>query len=320
MTEATTNCVICTTERASAIGYLCIGHHQRFADMLREVEDEVCRLDARPSMQQQTGSSGGTLASHRTPVRLDVLVHNDPRSRPAGTRPMGPACITCWHDTCADVHAWLDAYDANALETLSIIDVLGSWARLVREERDLTPPAAVTVSGERDLLTRQLDWIAEQPWVDEAYGDVRTLLGQLRITNGTGPDKPHCRCPVILEGEFCRGNVWVHDELQPVWRRYPDRCAQTWEQAPGAAVCDTCGSSWVTEADKARLKRMTDSAAVAAARPVTEDGRPMLTAEELVAKGHVSSVNNVRVRAHRLGIVSVDGHYDPAPFLDKATA
>lgn len=299
MSDPTARCVICTTERASVIGHLCIGHHQRLADMLREVEEQATLLDARPSMQQQMGSGGSRLASERAPVRLEVLVHTD-RRRGTGKS-----------ETDDDAHA--------AGSTLPILDVLGSWARLVREERELSAPERVTVSGERDLLTRQLDWIAAQPWVDEAYSDVRTLLGQLRIANGTGPDKPHCRCPVILEGEFCRGNVWVHDELQPVWRRYPDRCAQTWEQAPGAAVCDTCGSSWVTEADKARLKRMTDGAAAEASRPVTEDGRPMLTAEEVVERGLAKTATAVRKTASRAGVLSVRGHYDPALF-DKATA
>lgn len=312
-------CVICTKERQASIGFLCAGHFARLAEMLREVEEQAFQLDARPSMQQTLDGSGGSLPSHRTPARLDVLVHNDPRSRPAGTRLPGPACVSCWHDTCTDIRAWLDAYDANALETLSILDVLHSWARITREERDLSQPETITVSGERDLLTRQLDWVAEQAWVDEAYGDFRTLLGQLRLINGTGPERPHCRCPVILEGEFCRGNVWVHDELQPVWRRYPDRCSQTWEQAPGAAICDTCGSSWVTESDKARLKRMTDGAAREDARPRTEDGRAMLTTEELISQGMARSAQSVRKAASRAGVLSVRGHYDPALF-DKATA
>lgn len=319
MNETTTNCVIGSKPHGTARGYLCSSHFDRLAMMLRDVEDEALNLDARPSMQQLMDGGGGTLPSHRAPVRLDVLVHNDQRSRPAGERPPGPACVSCWHGSCTDIRAWLDAYDANAHKTLSILDVLHSWARVTREERDLTDPAEITVSGERDTLTRHLEWVAAQPWVDEMFADVKTLLGQLVALNGTGPDKPHCRCPVVIDGDACRGNVWIHDELQPVWRRYLDRCSRTWEYAPGAAVCDTCGSSWSTAADKARLKRMVEDAEAEGLRPRTEDGRPMLTAEELVTRGLAKSPISVRKAASRAGVSAMRGHYDPAIF-GKATA
>jgi hypothetical protein len=292
-------CVVCTKERQASIGHLCAGHFARLAEMLREIEAEACHLDARPSMQQTMDSGGGTLPSHRSPARLDVLVHTD-RRRGTGKS-----------ETDDDALA--------AGSTLPILDVLGSWARLVREDRELSWPREVTVTGERDFLTRQLDWIAAQDWVDEMFSDVRQLLGQLRIANDHTPDKPHCRCPVIADGEVCRGSVWVHDEMQPVWRRYPDRCSRTWEQAPGSAVCDTCGSSWKTDGDKARLKRMVDDQAAEDARPKTEDGQRMLTAQELVEAGLARSAHSVRKAASRAGVLSVRGHYDPDLF-DKATA
>lgn len=315
-----TGCVICTSKpREASHGYLCGGHFQRLAETLRSIEDEAAIMSAVPSFQQNTGNGSGTPAFTRAPVRLNVLVHNDPRSRQAGTRPPGPACPSCWHDTCTDIRAWLDAYDAQATDILAVLDVIGSWARVVRDERKLTAEGRATVTTERAVLTRHLDWVAEQPWCDEMYGDVRTLLAQLRQVNGTGSDKPYCDCPVINGTQPCPGSVWVHDEPQPVWRRYPDRCSQTWEQAPGAAVCDSCGSTWTTESDKARLKRMVADAAAEKIRPHTGDGRPMLTAQELVDRGYAPSLVAVRVYAHRRGTVAVHGHYDPVLF-DKATA
>lgn len=110
-------CVVCTKERQASIGHLCAGHFARLAEMLREIEAEACHLDARPSMQQTMDSGGGTLPSHRSPARLDVLVHTDYR------RGTGKS------ETDDDALA--------AGSTLPILDVLHSWARVVREDRGL---------------------------------------------------------------------------------------------------------------------------------------------------------------------------------------
>jgi hypothetical protein len=293
-------CVVHNNPAEARHGLLCSVHFDRLADMLREVEEEAAILSAMPSMAIRTGSGGGSLASTRAPARLDVLVHLDHR------RGTGRS------ETEDDALA--------AGQTLPILDVLHSWARIVREERNYASRGAVTISGERDTLTRALDWIAEQPWVDECFQDVRQLVGQLKAANGHRADKPYSRCPTVIGGHPCTGEVWIRDESQFVWRLFSDRCAKQWESAPGAAVCDTCGAAWATDGDKARLKRMVDDMAAEMARPRTEDGRRMLTAQELVAHGVVSTINNVRVKVHRLGIVAVDGHYDPELFRDKATA
>lgn len=301
MTEpSTTRCVVCTKPREARVGLLCFFHFDHLAEMLREVEEQAALLSAMPSMAIRTGSGGGSLASERAPARLDVLVHLDHR-RGTGKSENDDDALA-------------------AGKTLPVLDVLHSWARVVVEERALTPRETVTVAGERDTLTRALDWVAAQPWVDECYDDLRHLVGQLKAANGHRADRPYSRCPSIVNGQNCTGDVWLRDEAQSVWRIYTDRCAQTWEEAPGAAVCDMCGAIWSTDADKARLKRMVDDMAADLARPRTDDGRTMLTAKELVAQGYVSTVSNVRVKAHRLGMVAVNGHYDPNGFVDKATA
>jgi hypothetical protein len=283
-------CVVHSKPAEARHGLLCTVHFDRLADMLREIEDEAAMLSAVPSMAIRTGSGGGSLASTRSPARLDVLVHTDHR------RGTGKS------ETEDDALA--------AGRTLPILDVLHSWARVVREERNLSDVGAVTISGERDVLTRALDWIAEQPWCDEMYTDVRQLVGQLKAANGHRADKPFSRCPAVIGAHLCTGEVWIRDEAQFVWRLMPDRCARQWEQAPGAAVCDTCGTAWVTDGDKARLKRMVDDMATEMARPMTEDGRRMLTAEELVANGYAPTVNAIRIIATRKRIPNVRGHYD----------
>jgi hypothetical protein len=262
--------------------------------MLRDIEDEAAVLSSVPSMQSRPGNRGASLASERSPARLEAVVANDPRrGKPSKA---------------------VDRYDPWAFdETVSVLDVLHGWGRIIREERHITPPEQVMVSGEVDLWVRQLQWISEQPWIDEAYRDLTTLLGQLRAANGHRADRPYSKCPRDVDGDLCPGDVWVQDELQPVWRRYPDRCERTWEQAPGAAVCDTCGAAWVTEGDKARLKLMVEDRAAELARPRTSDGRPMMTAHEIAAKLG-KTVNAVRIVASRERLVSVDGHYDPQAF------
>jgi hypothetical protein len=305
-------CVIGSKIHRADHGYVCVSHETILRNTLREIEFEAEHLDATPSMAIRLGNGHGGLASEQANGRLTVVAMNDKRTTPHGARPAGPACHSCWHDTCMIIRRWQDALDSQALEIMSVLGTLHEWGRIVREERQMAGPEHITISGERDWLDRQMRWIVEQPWVDELYTDARKLLGQLHGANATGPDKPYCACPVITNAARCRGEVWVHDELQPVWRRYLDRCAATWEQAPGAAVCDTCGATWETDGDKARLKRMVEDAADELARPCTDDGTLMRTAEELASDLGLK-VTAVRMRLSRAGAKAVHGsYYDPA--------
>ena len=91
--------------------------------------------------------------------------------------------------------------------------------------------------------------------------------------------------------------------------------------APAGPIrCQRCGATWATREDEARLRVMRADVARDALRPRTDDGRPMLTAAELVDRGLVSSISNVRVIAHRRRIPSVRGHYDPDAFPQRVTA
>lgn len=164
-----------------------------------------------------------------------------------------------------------------------------------------------TVTTEANLLLTHLDWIARQPWADELYAEVRQVLEQVRAANGTGADRPVAACPAVTGDGLCGGRVWVRDELRMVWRRWPDRCTATHEAAPGALVCDKCGASWDSDAERARFRRMTHSAVYR-----TADGTPMMTAQELVDAGLAPSVKAVHKRASRAGVRAVDGYYDPA--------
>jgi hypothetical protein len=209
-------CVICAREAEH--GYLCVGCFERVAEWLHDVENEAAILSAVKSMAIATGNRGAGLASQRSPARLDVVVLTDPRSYPYAPRTNGPACRDCWHGTCMAMRAWENARAAQADGLLSIFGVLGSWARLVREERNLEWPAEVTVTSERRTLSSHLDWVSDQPWVDEFVGDLRTLRTQLKAANGTNEPrkKPVGICPTLLASGECGGRLWPNERLGEV--------------------------------------------------------------------------------------------------------
>lgn len=285
-------CVIGESKHEADHGYLCDHHYGTFRRTLAELETEAAILSVMPSLQQRSGSPSGAPAFTRAPARIDVICMTDPRR---GELP--------WS---AD-----DFDDLGLDDTPSVLETLHSWARMVREEQKIGPPERITVSGERDLLDRQLPWMAEQPWIDELHGDMRKLLGQVRAANGTSNPRPIAQCPQ------CGGAVWRRDTWRTVWRVQPDRCERENIAAPdGPAYCENCNAHWDDANDMQRL----ELAEELRRRPHTSDGRPMSTAKEIVAAGIVSSVNNVRVRAHRLGIVSTRGYYDPELFKRQETA
>jgi hypothetical protein len=177
----------------------------------------------------------------------------------------------------------------------------------------------VTISGERHLLTRHLDWIAEQPWVDECFGDVRKLLGLLQDVNKTKPERPAGTCFLLTDGGVCGGKIWRRKLRHAAWRVGIDRCVQeAIEVSDGPAYCESCGQEW-DGADLDRLNLILEQQRKELARPKTEDGRRMLTAEEL-AREWRTSVDNVRKMASRQGIRATRGHYDPDRFRRKASA
>jgi hypothetical protein len=274
---------------------ICRGHLERLGSILRDIEDQAALLNTVPSMAVRSGRSG-SLASHRSPAVLDAIVATDPRR--------------------GQLHWGSDDFDSTGLDdTASVQETLHSWARMVREERALAQPETVTISGERDLLTRHLDWISAQPWVDELYQAMTSLLAQLKATNNTKDAPPAGRCYLPDEdGKECGGSIWRRTQEHLAWRPLPDRCERVSVKVDdGPAYCDRCGNTW----DGAALHRLNvilEQQRAEASRPHTEDGRRMLTAEELVSQGIVSTVSNVRVIAHRRKIVSVDGHYDPELF------
>lgn len=312
MPENTTGCVVHSKPAEARHGLLCTVHFDRLADMLRSVEEEAALLSAVPSMAQRQGSGRGSLASERTPVRIDVLAFRDPQTRqwtrdetarhplPA-PKSFGPWCLFCDHETCTawragrrrDLHD--DEHDAGSDRLMSILGVLNGWARVVREERGLTEPDRITVTGERATLTRHLEWIAAQPFIDETYAEVRRLVASLKDLNGTQDEKPVGKCYLPSDTGICEGPIWVDD-------------------AAGHAHCGRCRETW-DGAQVLKLKRQLEIDEIERARPKTSDGRRMFTVKEL-AEERQTTVNAIRLRLSKAGARAVRGHYDPA-MLDE---
>lgn len=295
-------CVICAKEAEH--GYLDAECYGRISSVLRQIEDEAAILEAVPSMAQRTGAGGGSLASHRSPAVLDAIVARDPRRG-----------LMRWAS---------DDFDPWGLDdTASVLETLSSWCRTVNEENG-EPLPAPDISCAREYLTRNLPWITRQPWVDELWTSVRDLLGQLKRTNKTQDDRPVGICQLPRYESICGGRIWQREQDRFIWRQAEpgsDHCRRVKVRInDGPAFCERCRATWDDPKELNRLHLIEEQRQAEAARPKTEDGRRMLTAQELVEQGYVSSVSNVRVKAHRLGLASVKGHYDPNGFVDKATA
>lgn len=297
MNQSTIRCVIGDPDRphtATPGLHVCNGHRAALYEQLRGIVDTVARIYIRPAATAPLGSGRpGTLASQRSLLDLESL---------ALAGPIAPGQIN-------DADGWDDHHP---------VAVVGSWARLVREERQITPPDGPTVlTADVDLLIRHLDWCCAQPWID----DMATELGDsFARVHRADPDRhrpgDEGRCPIVGDGPHgtCGGRL-QRDRGTVPWIVRPDRCERIAVDVPAGVIrCQRCAASWGTVEEEARLRVMRADAARDAVRPRNQLGRPMYTAAELVSRGHVSSVSNVRVIAHRRKIVSVDGYYDPDDF------
>lgn len=269
------------TERDCAIGnrrhdavagmLICRRHFEELGKMLREIEDEAINLEVRPSVAISYDSGSGGLASQQSPIRLAAKALRDPRRGTGVTRGRD-----------LDELAWD--------ETPSTIETLHSHARLVREERNLSVPASTvllgrakrpvtaigpvcdrlcwhdscgpwitdtvrapaTLTGERDLLTRQLPWIASQPWVDVFHADLRELLSALRRANNS-QRTPVGRCDSVRpDGLMCEGKVW-HVLIKPDGKIVRDGVGVPAPEDEPGFRCDSCRRVW-TGTDAVRLR------------------------------------------------------------------
>jgi hypothetical protein len=185
-------CSICL-RRLPDRGLICQPCYQRLEQHLLDVQREAELLSPVPSMQQTGTTRGGTLASHRTPARVDVLTLTDPRP-------------------------WTD----------STFATLRRWATHIRAHRHLTGPEHRTIATERRLLSDHLDWATTQPWIDQLASAIRDLRYHLQRANGTTPEPPAGRCYLPSDSGPCNGPIWLDTANG---HAHCGTCGQTWNGA-----------------------------------------------------------------------------------------
>ena len=181
---------------------VCPGHMRWLVDTLDDIVETTCLLP----MFREPGSSvddGRQVKSKRVdppaPIRLDIVGLADRRT----------------------VHR----YDGDIYPVLAVLE---SWARLVREERDLArPTTSATILSEASLLGVHIYWIAEQPFVDEFASELRQIKSSLHSAIGDHAPRSVGPCPV------------VHPDTGPCGGRlYQDRYGRL------AVHCSKCGEEW----------------------------------------------------------------------------
>ena len=114
------------------------------------------------------------------------------------------------------------------------------WAAIVTEERQLHATIPDVPAAARLMLTHA-EWIAEQPWADEAAAEVRDAARIVKALTGNTPDPALGQCSAIDprgERDRCGGPIrWADDGTTNV-------------------VCARCGDTWA-EADLPNLLRVT---------------------------------------------------------------
>lgn len=113
------------------------------------------------------------------------------------------------------------------------------WAAIVTEERQLHATIPDVPTAARLLLTHA-EWLAEQPWSDEAAAEVRDAARIVKALTGNTPDPALGRCSDIDphgERDRCGGPIrWADDGTL-------------------ATVCGRCGGRWGTD-DLAHIGRV----------------------------------------------------------------
>ena len=143
------------------------------------------------------------------------------RSKP-GSRPACDLDVADLRDARGTVHA----------------EVSG-WARIVIEERQLAA-RPLDVEQAARLLTIHLDWISEQPWVDEALVEICDAAWTIRRVCHDLPEPPIGTCTDVDprgQADVCGGPLRIHSDAQV------------------SVVCGRCGSSWA-EADLPNILRV----------------------------------------------------------------
>lgn len=207
---------LCCGARQSGDRYACHRCVTTMRRWLREIELYAAWL---PLMQDPLRGDVTRRApgyASTPPLRLDVVVALDSRSRPS-----------------ASVDRDFDPEIDDEDPTVSILGRLHSIARWIREEQQMPEPtAAPTITREVGYLLGAVEWCAGRQWVQELFLDIRELHDQDRSLAKDRPPGPLATCLTV----GCEASVfWARDVPDP------DRPSQTLD----AARCGGCHRQYI---------------------------------------------------------------------------
>ncbi len=152
---------------------LCRWHRDRLAAELAGLPDLVAALEQPWALLPHGGAVGGRTGSDPSPgIRVEVLDFLGPeagRGDPAGVN----------HPDAGDERS-----GPVQVGSASLADMLGSWARMVAEDRGDIGPDRWTVATARAYLVRQHDWITRQPWSDDYAAEVHAAWCTAKTLTG----------------------------------------------------------------------------------------------------------------------------------------
>lgn len=160
-------------------GLLCRRDWSRLWAWLSEIVELYATLDVRlKNSGDRDGSSHQKVSGSPALVDLSVVALMDPRTDPAG-------------------------YMVNGVRVSNpgpphIPSIVGSWARMVCEEKDLDLPYG-TLSEAVSVLTTWFEWICQQPWVDELWAEIKDVRGLLGRAHGEKRPQKVGRCLTVHE-------------------------------------------------------------------------------------------------------------------------
>lgn len=121
--------------------------------------------------------------------------------RKVGFGSQSPANDTVIHHT-----DWRSSWDE--LDGHGAIACIHSWARAVREDRDLDAPKLVTVGSEIACLRSNHDWTMTQTWVDEYAQELRAIHSAVRSAANDPVPRSVGRCIHMLKHGECGSDVY----------------------------------------------------------------------------------------------------------------
>ena len=226
-----TTCPLCQRDADGPITGICTGCEARISQQLSEIVNYAHAAQGM-SAPQRTGESTHSAAyGSRPPINLAAVDYADR---------LGYATSVTYSD--GSVHA----FDRNGLA------MLHEWERIVREERQLTPPALVPYSGNQHteignvcrFLVAHLSWAAEQPWADELGREVAEIHRAGMIALRAIPARRgRIACPGDdpETGDICAATIWLPDDLH-------DYVRQAGETQPKRTLyCSECGTTWTVD-------------------------------------------------------------------------